>query len=69
MIGQPMHLHERKAAAAFLSGTVTGYRREPYTTPKGKTSTRSVFLFTPEERGNVVTDSAGWTLAGVKFVP
>jgi hypothetical protein len=34
-IGHPIHFHRRKAEAAFLSGVITGYRRENYTTAKG----------------------------------
>ena len=69
MIGHPIHLHRRKAEAAFQSGIVTSYRREPYTTPKGNTSPRIVFVFSPTPDTNVITDTNGWTLAGVKFVP
>ncbi|WP_379708932.1 hypothetical protein [Haloferula chungangensis] len=69
VIGHPVHFHRRKAEAAFLSGTITGYRREPYITEKGRTSTRTIFVFSPQPETHATTDVTGWTLAGVKFVP
>jgi hypothetical protein len=68
MIDYPIHFHRRMAEASFLSGIVTGFRLEAYTTPKGNTSPRTIFLFTPVPDGHLVTDTTGWTLAGVKFV-
>jgi hypothetical protein len=68
MIGHLIHFHRRKAEAAFLSGVVTAFRRDPYTTSKGTTSHRTVFLFTPGPDGHIITDTAGWTRAGVKLV-
>ncbi len=67
--GHPIHFHRRKADATFLSGIVTGYRREPYTTAKNSTSPRTIFVFNPLPHSEVLTDPAGWTLAGVKFIP
>ncbi|MGB6219388.1 hypothetical protein [Haloferula sp.] len=69
VIGHPIHFHRRKAEAAFLSGIVTGYRREPYTTAKGNTAPRTIFIFRPQPDIHVATDLTGWTLAGVKFIP
>jgi len=69
MIGHPIHFHRRKVEAAYLSGIVTGFRREDYTTSKGNISPRIVFLFSPEPEDNILTDPSGWTPAGVKFIP
>jgi len=68
MIGFPIHLHRRKAEPAFLSGVVSAYRRENYTSPTGRPTMRTVFTFTPGPDDQAVTDSSGWTPAGVKFV-
>ncbi len=70
MIGHPIHFHRAKVEVAFLSGIVTNYRREPYTTKKGNTSPRTVFIFTPGPEGlgaQVTASSDGWTPAGVKY--
>lgn len=69
VVGQPIHFHRRKSAAAFLSGVITGYRRETYTPHRGKPSLRTVFLFTEVDAAGVTTTSDGWTPAGVKLVP
>ena len=69
MIGHPIHFHRRKALAAYLSGIVTGFRREIYTTSKGKSTLRTVFLFTPQPDGQILADPEGWTLAGVRYLP
>jgi hypothetical protein len=69
VIGHPIHFHRRKAETAFLSGIVTGYRRETYTPPEGRPSTRTVFLFTEVDSTGTATTTDGWTPAGVKYVP
>jgi hypothetical protein len=69
VIGHSIHFHRRKAEPAFVSGIVTDFRREHYTTKKGNTSPRTIFIFTPTEDAQIITDAIGWTLAGVKFVP
>ncbi len=69
VVGHPIHFHRRKAEAALLSDIVTGYRRETYTPPKGRSSTRTVFLFTETDSTEIATSADDWTPAGVKFVP
>jgi len=69
LIGHPIHFHHRKADAAFLSGIVTNYRRELYTTGEGRSTMRTVFIFAPAaDRGAVFTGPEGWTPAGVKYI-
>ena len=68
VVGHPIHFHRRKAEPAFLSGIVTGFKREPYTTAKDITSPRTVFQFTLRQDDPATTDSSGWTLAGVKYI-
>lgn len=70
VVGHPIHFHRRKAAPSHLSGIVTDFRRQAYTTPKGETSPRTVFVFKPDrDLEGTITSTAGWTPAGVKFLP
>lgn len=70
LVGHPIHLHRQKAAPPFLSGTITKYRRKPFTNPdSGKTTERSVFTFKEGPAAGAFTTAEGWTFAGTKFVP
>ncbi|BCX46408.1 hypothetical protein HAHE_03160 [Haloferula helveola] len=68
-IGNPIHFHRRKKDPAFLSGTVTEFRRDYYPPGDPKAKHRTVFIFTPDPHPSGSTTPDGWTPAGVKFIP